>query len=185
MNNSVAITGPGANMLTVMRDTNAPASRIYHIVPGKTVTIEGMTISNGLPYNSNGGGILNDHCTLTVKSCIVSGNTAPGGGGIFNDATNSGNASLTILNSAVSENQAPGNAGGGIYNAAYFNNSGGASLTILNSTISGNTSEDGAGIFNNNNGSGTAPLNITNSISRVILRRVSAEELETIMRHLR
>src|SRR5207249_11120013 len=53
---NLTITGPGANRLTVQRSTRA--SRIFHISSSTaTVSISGMTISNG--YTSDpGGGIL-------------------------------------------------------------------------------------------------------------------------------
>ena len=51
-------------------------SRVFHITTGHTVTIDALTIANGLadgtsfPGNS-GGGIYNDHSTLTVSNCTL------------------------------------------------------------------------------------------------------------------
>src|SRR6266542_4329682 len=79
---SVAILGPGANNLAI--DGNA-ISRVFYIASGKTVSISGLTIANGSA--DLGGGIYNDHSTLTVSSCTLSGNSALNdGGGIYNDA---------------------------------------------------------------------------------------------------
>ena len=65
------------------------ASRVFYIASSKTVSIAGLTITNGYAPNSEsdgGGGIRNDHSTLTVSNCTVSGNFAPYlGGGIYND----------------------------------------------------------------------------------------------------
>src|SRR5436190_9534483 len=53
---NLTITGPGANRLTVQRSTRA--SRIFHISSSTaTVSISGMTISNGYTGDP-GGGIL-------------------------------------------------------------------------------------------------------------------------------
>ena len=119
------------------------ANRVFHISPGKTVTISGLTIKNGVAPESFpvGGGIYNDHATLTLHDCTISGNKADGGGnggvggGIYNDGSwSGGTATLTIVNSTISGNSAwPG---GGIYNDGY---AGHAILTITNSTLSGNS----------------------------------------------
>ena len=46
---NVMISGPGADQLTVQRSTagGTPNFRIFHISSGKTVTISGLTITNG------------------------------------------------------------------------------------------------------------------------------------------
>ena len=147
----ITISGPGANNLAV--DANH-ASRVFYIPSGRRVTISGLTITNGsapLPYIV-GGGIYNDHATLTLNNCTINGNTAvPGsGGGIYNDGYGGG-ATLTITNCTISGNSAwPG---GGIYNYR-------GTMTITNSTLSGNSDNGynyGGAIVN------TGPLTITSS----------------------
>src|SRR5262245_12797402 len=59
---NVSISGPGAATLAV--DGNF-TSRVFHIGPGKTASISGLTLTNGLTDFANGGGILNDHAVLT------------------------------------------------------------------------------------------------------------------------
>ena len=175
--NSVAISGPGADQLSV--NGNA-ASLVFYINSGLTVTISGLTITNGSA--DNGSGIYNDHSNLTVSSSTVSDNSASYGGGIFNDggfdglsfasltintSTVSGNSAsvigggilnfgpdgivdLTINNSTVSGNLATsGGDGGGIYNDGF---DGLADLTINNSTVSGNSATSGGGIYNSGGG---------------------------------
>ena len=98
VNNSITISGPGANVLAV--NGNA-ASRIFYINPGKTVTIAGLTITNGLATTAidndgGGGGIYNDHSTLTLNNCTLSGNKAAFAAGIFNNAVGAGSATLTV-----------------------------------------------------------------------------------------
>ena len=80
----------------------------------ETVTISGLTITNGHASDS-GGGIYNDHAVLILNDCTISDNSASGnlGGGIHNDGNNSGRATLEINNSLITNNS-----GGGIYNDA-------------------------------------------------------------------
>src|SRR5204863_962082 len=89
VNNNVTISGPGANMLTITRNS-ATHFRIFHILQ-HTVTIEGLSIINGLAQGNApgpGGGIFcedeefnNERLTVTVNDCVISGNTAGGGSG--------------------------------------------------------------------------------------------------------
>ena len=89
VNKSVTISWvPQAGYPTYLGVSPWYVSRVFYISPGKTVTISGLTILNGsAPTPYYGGGIYNDHATLTLSSCTISGNSAPQGvgGGIFND----------------------------------------------------------------------------------------------------
>ena len=92
------INGPAATNLAV--DGNA-AGRVFHIASGNSVTIAGLTITNGLANSNSGGGIYNDHAALTISNCAISGNSSIGaaggvGGGIFSDGQ-AGGASLKIF----------------------------------------------------------------------------------------
>jgi hypothetical protein len=123
---SITINGPGPDLLAVS-GSYVQFIGVFHVMPGHTVTIEGLTVSGGY------GGIYNDHATLTVSDCTVRDNLAGRGGGIYNDAFYQGSATLTILNSTITNNcacQSGGGYGGGIYNSE------GATLTIANSTVS-------------------------------------------------
>ena len=145
---NLTITGPGANVLTVERDSASPSARIFNIAASRNVTISGLTISNGTAPSDRGGGILNSG-TLTLINDTVSQNSAIGGngGGIYTSGT------LTVTGSTVSGNKidsSTAGSGGGIFNF-------GAAVTITNSTISGNsavsgpagTSDHGGGIYSN------------------------------------
>src|SRR6266403_2283751 len=45
---NITISGPGANLLTVKRSSSAGTNfRIFHVMPSLTVTIQGLTISDG------------------------------------------------------------------------------------------------------------------------------------------
>ena len=138
IDNSITISGPGADSLAVSGDFQFQA-RILHVMPGLTVTISGLTISYGNAHFDIGGGILNDHAILTILNSTFSGNYAYyAGGGIYNDASNGGNATVSLINSTIDSNAAAysdppfsGGEGGGIYNA-------GGTLMITNSIVSNN-----------------------------------------------
>src|SRR5207249_7646716 len=112
---SVDLLGAGANSLAV---NGNHASRVFHIASGKTVTLAGMTVTNGnMTINGGyGGGIYNDHATLTVSNCIVSGNTATNfgyGGGIYTDPSSAPDIwTLTVVGSTISGNSATLDGGG-------------------------------------------------------------------------
>ena len=130
---NITISGPGPSVLTVENASTQTHFRIFHVMPGHTVMIEGLKISGGFS-DSPGGGVFNDQATLTINNCAVSNNlSSTSGGGIYNDG---GSATLAIVNSTVSGNVASqmpsgGGTGGGIYNNG--------TLEIRNSTVSGNS----------------------------------------------
>jgi N-acetylneuraminic acid mutarotase len=163
---NLTITGPGANRLTVQRSTYA--ARIFNISSSTaTVSISGITISNGYTSDpgggirsagvltltdctisgnfsgtfagfSEGGGVLNDHGTMTITGCTISNNSVEGiGGGVLNE-----NGTMTITRCTISNNYADqsGYAPSEVSEGGGILNDSGGSLIITNSTISGNTS---------------------------------------------
>jgi hypothetical protein len=135
LTHSIRIDGPGAELLTVRRDTGGDY-RIFTVGSGTTVTIAGLTIANGRVIEplARGGGIYNGG-TLTVSNSTVSSNGTDAfsdayGGGIFNAGT------LTVDNSTLSNNSSRANGdynsafGGGIFNTG--------ALIVSNSTLSSN-----------------------------------------------
>jgi uncharacterized repeat protein (TIGR01451 family) len=157
---SVTILGPGPANLTV--DANH-LSRVFHITPGHTVTINGLTIANGLASGTSpadlGGGIYNDHSNLALNNSTISSNSAEGhGGGIYNDGSNSSSATLNVVNCTLGGNSAASD-GGGIYNDG---EAGSATLTIVNSTLSENSASLG-GAIENFGLTGSAPAEVANS----------------------
>jgi predicted outer membrane repeat protein len=154
---SLTISGPGANNLAI--DGNAK-SRVFYIGSGKTVTISGLTIMNGnATSGANGGGVLNDHASVMLNRCTLSGNSAGNvGGAISNNGQQSGSAFLLINNSSLSANSASYN-GGAIFNGGEMGGS--ASLGLNNSNLSGNSaSVNGGAIFNDGSSSGSANLQV-------------------------
>ena len=74
---SIMIAGPGAENLAV--NGNAK-SGVFHVTGGN-VTISGLTVTNGNASGIQcGGGIYNDHSTVTVNNSTISGNVANQGG---------------------------------------------------------------------------------------------------------
>src|SRR6476659_6081956 len=95
-------------MVTVQRAPQAPEFRIFHVIPGHSVEINGLTISGGHVTGDNGGGILNDNSTLTMAHCTVNGNAIVSassgnnfGGGIHNSGTMTLNQVIVNNNNAV------------------------------------------------------------------------------------
>ena len=156
VNKSVTISGPGTDVLAI----NGNATyRVFHIAPSKIVTISELTITNGNASNEpvpDGGGIYNDHATLTLGNCTITNNVAfRDGGGVHN----AGAATLT-LNDCVINGNVTGNDGGGICN----DGTGGAAIMgINNSTVSSNSATHGAGICNDGRMKGATLLQISNT----------------------
>lgn len=105
-----------------------------------TVELRELVIMGGTALNSMGGAIRNDGM-LTLIGCTLTGNSAQLGGAIFNG----GSATLTLIDSDVSNNGAS-HQGGGLYNSTGVGTAG--TMTIVRSTISGNSAQHGAGIYN-------------------------------------
>ncbi len=138
LSSNLTIQGPGANVLTVRRNTGGDY-RVFTIDVGQTVTISGLTISNGAALGNldplgDGGGILNLGA-LTLMNCTLSANSARlCGGGVCN------RGAATVIDSRVTGNNSE-HSGGGIGNRG--------TLTVQNSTVSGNSSLFyGGGVFN-------------------------------------
>lgn len=167
---TLSIRGAGSDETIIRAD--GVRNRIFEILVGADVRIEGVTISNG--EDDFGGGIRNDG-TLTLSRCAVSNNTARGangdfffplgrpflgggppppppagggGGGIYNSGT------LTIERCEITDNTASGGnggsasaggggGGGGAAGGALFND--GGTVKVRDSTLSGNSARGGNG----------------------------------------
>jgi chitodextrinase len=169
----VTIQGSGA---TIARSAAAgtPTFRIFDVAIAGSLTLNSLTISNGLANNGQqgGGGVFN-HGTLTVTGSTFTGNSAPAssgtsGGGINNSGTLNLSASTftgntaqeggavfnqktaTITNDIFTSNTATIFGGGALLNAA-------GTMTVTGSTFTGNTGPGGGAIDND------TTLNISNS----------------------
>jgi hypothetical protein len=136
----------------------AGAYRVLDIGSGGVVTINNLTVENGLTTSGGGGGILNAG-TLTLVECVISNNqtTNGGGGGIRNETT----GVLTIKHSTISGNESSYAPSGGDSFGGGLSNNGSATIshsTISDNTVSSvyaNTLKNGGGIRNN----GTMTIN--------------------------
>ena len=83
------------------------AVRVFDVVlSGAKLTLTNITVANGRLNFSAGAGIFNNG-TLTVNNSTLSGNSAPSGGGIYNQG-----GTLTVSNSTLSGNSATQSGGG-------------------------------------------------------------------------
>jgi chitodextrinase len=169
----VTIQGSGA---TIARSsaTGTPTFRIFDVASAGSLTLNSVTIKNGLANNATqgGGGIIN-HGTLTVTGSTFTGNSAPSstgtsGGGINNSgtlnlstSTFTGNSAqegggvfnqktATVTNDTFANNTATIYGGGALLNAA-------GTMTVTGSTFTGNTGPGGGAIDND------TTLNISDS----------------------
>jgi hypothetical protein len=138
----LTIQGPGASLLTITRDPSASDRLIDALA---SLTISGVTMTNGAPTaNSSGGNqggavAAESGVTLTLVDSVLTGNSA-----VYGGAINGFGASVHLVRCTVAGNTASG-AGGGL------SFGGTASLLVEESTISGNRGTGntlgGGGIF--------------------------------------
>ena len=159
--NSLTVVGNGG---AIQRSTatGTPAFRLLAVAVGGSLTLNDMTLSNGVATpsatvgSSGEGGAVNNQGTLrlagvTVKNCVARGSSGiayPGlGGGIYSWGT------LAIADSAIVNNQA---LGGDAYADGYHSMSGntglggavcvGAGTAVLtNTTVTSNVARGGDG----------------------------------------
>jgi 6-phosphogluconolactonase (cycloisomerase 2 family) len=178
---NVQILGPDATSLTIDGQDAVP---VFRTSVG-TVTIADLTIARGLslPF-SQGGGVLTVGGSLSLVRVVVRGCAAFQGGGV----SHNGPGTLTIDDSAIVENQAPGNFGGGILvskSTAVLRNTtvalnavpdedaeggglgvAGGAVTIVNCTFAYNQGELGWSIANH--APSDAPLGTINVANTII-----------------
>jgi CSLREA domain-containing protein len=109
--------------------------RIFHVLPGATLRLSGLTLQRGRTDASGGGGIfVESSAALNLREVVLSANqTAGAGGGILGGR----NARIDIAASTVAYSQAK--EGAGIFSSG--------PLTLSNSTLSFNSAtQDGGGV---------------------------------------
>jgi CSLREA domain-containing protein len=136
---NITLVGAGADRTTIRAGVfpSSGIDRVFHVLEGATLNLSGVTIRNG---RTGVGGGISSNGTLIVTRSAITDNTATTsiGGGIDSRDVGSG-ASLTLIDSVVSNNTGVTD-GGGIWSSG--------NLTIVNSTISGNASgEEGGGLY--------------------------------------
>lgn len=177
INNNLTINGPGANLLTVRRNTGGDY-RIFTINSNRVVTINGLIITKGRVVSSpnfgGGGGIfVNGGATLNLTDSVVTDNEGYSfGGGIlsygalnitrctisFNKAGNGGGfyilfTTANITDTTVNNNTTDFQAGVGIQDAT---------VTMTNCTVSNNSATTGGSAIVSRATSGTAATTLTN-----------------------
>lgn len=103
---TLTITGTAGAASTIV-DGNA-AGAVFTIGSKAKVTLSGLTVTNGTggpaQGTTGGGGILANGATVTLSECMVDGNQAALGSGIY-----AGDTNLTIANSSITANVGQGN----------------------------------------------------------------------------
>ena len=135
---NITIQGLGAGQLAVSGDGS---NRVFQIGGGASVTISGLTITDGLA--ADGAGIVNLG-TLTLDGCVVTNNqaneNATNGVGFAGDGgglENLGGATMAISNCTVSFNESVGDPNfGGITDGGGISNDG--IMMISGSNVSHN-----------------------------------------------
>ncbi|MBA2435984.1 MAG: right-handed parallel beta-helix repeat-containing protein [Chthoniobacterales bacterium] len=151
---SLTITGPGADLLTVSGNN---AVRIFAVDSGDTATISGMTLTQGTTVGAGAAGsAIDNDGNLTVTSSTFSSNTAGWGGAIANGL------SLTVAGCTFTDNTATSGSSTALGGGAIYSNATAATVSISNSTFTGNDEiggSGGGGAIRNRGGT----MNISNS----------------------
>ncbi len=155
---NVTIQGNGA---TIERSsaTGTPAFGVLDVGPGGSLKLDNVTITGGNNTTYyQSGGGIYNAGTLTVTNSTITGNTAPGAGGGIYNSY----GTLTVTGTTISNNTSPStavnSAGGGIGNA-------GGTATVTNSTITGNSASYGGGGLGNTSGTMTVANSTVSSNS--------------------
>ena len=143
---TLTITGPGANLLTVSGNN---ATQLFRTIAGDTTSFSAMTMTggNGVRFGSatNGGAIVSDG-TLTLTNMVFTGNTSPVSGGAVSNATDqvtAGSGVLNVVGCTFTNNTTTGTGINGTGGSAIHSRSG--VVTINNSTFTGGTTLGGGG----------------------------------------
>ena len=139
IDSSVSIDAAVAAPVTV---SAGGASRVIQVAAGAQVSINDLTIRDGVA-SPRGGGILNNG-ELSLERVVVTDNLENSGGAASFDLGGGGiytgeGATLNLTDSTVSDNSTVNQPAGGVYG---FLNS---TITVTRSTISGNVGGDVAG----------------------------------------
>ncbi|HEV7646032.1 MAG TPA: Calx-beta domain-containing protein [Pyrinomonadaceae bacterium] len=128
--NNTVINGPGANVITVSGNNLITPFDIPNA--STSVTIKGITITNGRNLNSGQAGAITNGGDLTILDSVITASRGSIAGAIQNYTK------LTVRNSTISNNIG-GTTDPACANVAGAINMSGGTATITNSTISGNS----------------------------------------------
>tara|TARA_R110002095_G_scaffold152237_4_gene132172 strand:- start:156276 stop:173423 length:17148 start_codon:yes stop_codon:yes gene_type:complete len=135
-----SITIQGSSVGQTIINASLVDDRVFDVLFGAELNLDGVTVTGGHAVDGNGGGIRNVGTVSLVNSSVTGNMADVNGGGILNGQLDR-QGTLTMTNSTVSNNSAVD--GGGIFNNDQ------SQVTIVDSKVTGNTaSNDGGGIFN-------------------------------------
>jgi parallel beta-helix repeat protein len=132
---SLTITGPGASSLRINAGVSSRHLSAIGIMSPVNLTISGLTFGGG--NGINGSSILSTSdspggATLTIRNCVLTGNTDLGFMGTSGGAVRTTNSNLIIEDSQLTSNTA-------VYGGPAIYVSGGGRAIIRRCTVSGNT----------------------------------------------
>jgi hypothetical protein len=126
------VTIAGGNSVTL---SGGNTTRLFNILPGASLSLRQIILTNGNAGSTNGGAVLN-RGTLVIQDSVVRNSQAERGGGVYSQT----GSNLTVTRSTFTGNSAA-ITGGAIEVKR-------ANATISTSTISNNSAVFGAGVFN-------------------------------------
>jgi RHS repeat-associated protein len=128
------ITIDGSSPSTPITISGNSVSRVFQVDGGVQAVFQNINIEGGAAKNETGGGISNEeNATLTIINSAISGNSASSGGGIENQGT------LTLTGVTMSGNSA-------LFTGGAIDNDG--SLNVTECTFSDNSAAYGGAISN-------------------------------------
>jgi hypothetical protein len=151
ISNSVAITGPGTNLLTI---SGANSFRLFRLAANTTNRIGGLKLANGYTANDNSGAAIYNLGYTILTNCALVSNTVVGGlGGAL---ANFGAGSLLATNCTFADNNVRGGTGDTVVGSSAGAGGGGAgmggaiytegaALTLSGCTFQGNVATGGNG----------------------------------------
>lgn len=142
---TLIFAGDGATS-TIIQGAASPGmavDRIFRVNTTSTVTIQDVTIRNGM--SASGSGLNNASGNVTLDRVVLTGNQTKdiGGNGLNGGAISSNGGTLTIKNSVIHGNSAFSSATDAGNGGAVFSNA--SDVTISNTTISANSASGGGG----------------------------------------
>jgi hypothetical protein len=156
---TIVINGNGATILRSYA-SGIPAFRIFHVANNGMLTLNDLTIANGLAHSAttgdpvpNGGGGIYNNNRISLYGVVLDGNHAKLGGGIYSTLANGMTInSSTFQNNGADVEGAAGERGGAVYNLS--------TMTVTQSTFYNNTATETGGAIEN---ASTGRLAMSNS----------------------
>jgi hypothetical protein len=142
---------------------NGTGAGVWNYV-GAVLTLDGTTVSGNtaignLVYAPSRGGGIANYGTLTLINSTISGNSAPGGHG--GGISNSlPESHLEMVNVTVSDNAAPGSSSGGLASAGSLTTGNSIVAGNADGDLSGNVLSEGYNLFGTTDGSGFDPTDL-------------------------